>query len=57
MIIHPAYMFARFPLHSSERNDVLRRLVTDWWPAALLGILALLSFVPDGDAQSLLGLF
>jgi hypothetical protein len=56
MIIPPAYMFARFPLHSSERSDVLRRLA-DWWPAALLGILALLSFVPDGDAQSLLGLF
>lgn len=56
MMIHPAYMFARFPLQSPERSGVLRRLA-DWWPAALLGILALLSFTPDGDAQSMLGLF
>jgi len=49
-------MIARFPFHTLEPNDRLNRLI-DWWPAALLGLLMLLSFTPDGDAQTLLGLF
>ena len=28
----------------------------EWWPAALLGLVALLSSLPDANAQSLLGL-
>jgi hypothetical protein len=28
----------------------------DWWPAALVGLLALLGSLPDANAQSLLGL-
>ena len=49
-------MFARFPLQASRPNDRLARL-TDWWPAALVGLLALMGAVPDSNAQTLLGLF
>ena len=48
-------MFARFPLQASPPNDRLSRLA-DWWPAALIGILALLSAAPESNAQTLLGL-
>jgi hypothetical protein len=48
-------MFARFPLHASPSNDRLSRLA-DWWPAAVIGILALIGAVPDGNAATL-GLF
>ena len=27
----------------------------DWWPAALVGLVALLGSLPDANAQSLLG--
>ena len=46
-------MFARFPLQASRPNDHLSRLV-DWWPAALIGLLALLGASPDSNAQTLL---
>ena len=49
-------MFARFPLHAERSSDRFSRLA-EWWPAALLGILALLAGTPDGNAQTLLGLF
>ena len=48
-------MFARFPLQASRSNDRLSRLA-DWWPAALIGLLALLTAAPDSNAQTLLGL-
>jgi hypothetical protein len=48
-------MFARFPLQSSRSSDRLSRLA-DWWPAALLGAMALLSAAPESNAQTLLGL-
>ena len=48
-------MLARFPLQSSAPNDRLNRLA-EWWPAALIGLLALLGAVPDGNAQTLLSL-
>lgn len=48
-------MFARFPLQASRTQDRLSRLA-EWWPAALIGLLALLGAVPDGNAQTLLGL-
>ena len=49
-------MFARFPLHAQRPGDRLSRLA-EWWPAALIGVLALLAGTPDGNAQSLLCLF
>jgi hypothetical protein len=49
-------MFARFPLHAERPGDRFTRLA-HWWPAALLGILALLAGTPDSNAQTLLGLF
>jgi hypothetical protein len=49
-------MSARFPLQASSTNDRLSRLA-DWWPAALIGLLALLSAVPDSNAQTLTSLF
>ena len=49
-------MFARFPLSATRSNDRLMRLA-DWWPAALIGLLALMGSVPDGKAQTLLSLF
>jgi len=48
-------MFARFPLHAQRQGDRLSRLA-DWWPAALIGVLALLAGMPDSNAQTLLGL-
>jgi hypothetical protein len=50
-------MFARFPLQgsTSSRDNGLSRLA-EWWPAALIGLLALVSGVPDGNAQTLLSL-
>ena len=39
-------MIARFPLSQ----------FTDWWPAALIGLLALLGAAPDSNAQTLLTL-
>ena len=49
-------MFARFPLQASRPNDRNMRLA-DWWPAAMIGVLALLGAAPDSNAQSLLSLF
>jgi len=48
-------MLARFPLHASAPNERLSRLA-DWWPAAIIGLLALMGAVPDSNAQTL-GLF
>jgi hypothetical protein len=49
-------MFARFPLSAMRSNDRFMRLA-DWWPVALIGLLALMGSIPDGKAQTLLGLF
>jgi len=49
-------MFARFPLHASDADGRLSRL-SDWWPAAVIGLLALIGAAPDGNAQTLLSLF
>ncbi len=48
-------MLARFPLQASNSSDRLSRLA-DWWPAALIGLLALLGAVPDSNAQTLISL-
>ena len=49
-------MLARFPLQASAPNERLSQLA-DWWPAAVIGLLALLGATPDSNAQTLLGLF
>jgi hypothetical protein len=49
-------MFARFPLSATRPTDRFMRLA-DWWPAALIGLLALLGSIPEGKAQTLLSLF
>lgn len=49
-------MFARFPLCATRPTDRFMRLA-DWWPAALIGLLALMGSVPDSKAQTLLNLF
>ena len=49
-------MFARFPLHATQQSDRTMRLA-DWWPAALVGLLALMGAVPESNAQTLLSLF
>jgi hypothetical protein len=48
-------MLARFPLQASAPTHRLN-LLADWWPAAVIGLLALLGGMPDGNAQTLLGL-
>jgi hypothetical protein len=51
-------MFAQFPLHptAAKGRPELSTRLAEWWPAALIGILALMSGVPDGNAQTLLSL-
>jgi hypothetical protein len=49
-------MFARFPLQAIRPNDSHMRLA-DWWPAALIGLLALMGAAPESNAQTLLSLF
>ena len=49
-------MLARFPLQASDPTERLSRLA-DWWPAAIIGLLALLGGIPDGNAQTLISLF
>jgi hypothetical protein len=41
--------------YRTPRREALSRLA-DWWPAALIGLVALLGALPDANAQSLLGL-
>jgi hypothetical protein len=36
-------------------REIFGRLA-EWWPAALIGTVALLTGLPEGNAQSLLGL-
>jgi hypothetical protein len=54
-------MFARFPLHATTSMDSKGSAdwlshLADWWPAALIGLLALMSGAPDGNAQTLFDL-
>ena len=39
-----------------SRRDSLARFA-EWWPAALIGLVALLGAVPDSNAQTLFTLF
>ena len=49
-------MFAHVPLQS-ERPPVRFARLADWWPAALVGLMALMGAAPEGNARTLLGLF
>lgn len=49
-------MFARFPLEAGRPHLRVVRLA-DWWPAAFVGLLALLGAAPDTSATTLSGLF
>ena len=46
-------MFAHFPLQAARPNIRF----ADWWPAALVGLVALMGAAPDSNAQTLLSLF
>jgi hypothetical protein len=48
-------MFIQVHSYRTARRDSLSRLA-DWWPAALIGLVALLGALPDANAQTLLGL-
>jgi hypothetical protein len=48
-------MFLQIHSQPAARRESLSRLA-DWWPAALIGLVALLGALPDSNAQTLLGL-
>ncbi len=48
-------MFIQLHSQRARQRDSFSRLA-DWWPAALIGLVALLGALPDGNAQTLLGL-
>ena len=50
-------MLARFPLQASSPHYTGLNRLAEWWPAALIGLLALLGGIPDSNAQTLLSLF
>jgi hypothetical protein len=49
-------MFAHFPLQAGRPNARFIRFA-DWWPAALVGLVALMGVAPNSNARTLLGLF
>jgi hypothetical protein len=48
-------MFLQLHSQRARQRDPFSRLA-DWWPAALIGLVALLGALPDSNAQTLLGL-
>jgi len=48
-------MYLRIESPRSLPRVALSRLA-EWWPAALIGLVALLESLPDANAQTLLGL-
>ena len=48
-------MFLQLHSQRAPQRDAFSRLA-DWWPAALIGLVALLGALPDSNAQTLLGL-
>jgi hypothetical protein len=48
-------MFLQLHSQRARQRDSFSRLA-DWWPAALIGLVALLGALPDSNAQTLLGL-
>jgi membrane protein required for beta-lactamase induction len=47
-------MFLQLHSQRAPQRDAFRHLA-DWWPAALIGLVALLGALPDSNAQTLLG--
>ena len=47
-------MYLHIESHRTFHRPTYSRLA-DWWPAALVGLVALLGSLPDANAQSLLG--
>ena len=47
-------MFAHFSLQVGRPNVRFIRLA-DWWPPALVGLVALIGAAPESNAQTLLG--
>ncbi len=50
-------MLARFPLQALPGPSERLTRLADWWPAALIGLLAVLGSIPDGNAATLISLF
>ena len=48
-------MYLQIESHRASPRAALSRLA-EWWPAALIGLVALLGSLPDANAQTLLGL-
>ena len=48
-------MFIQLHSQRARQRDSFSRLA-DWWPAALIGLVALLGALPDSNAQTFLGL-
>ena len=48
-------MYLRIDSQRTFHRPAYSRLA-DWWPAALIGLVALLSGLPDANAGTLLGL-
>ena len=47
-------MYLQIESQRTFRRPAFSRFA-DWWPAALVGLVALLSSLPDANAQTLLG--
>ena len=48
-------MFIQLHSQRTPQRDAFSRLA-DWWPAALIGLLALMGAAPESNAQTLLSL-
>jgi hypothetical protein len=48
-------MYLQIQSQRTFQRAPLARLA-EWWPAALIGLVALLGALPEGNAQTLLGL-
>ncbi len=55
LITKEFHMFLQIELQRTVHRPVYLRL-GDWWPAALVGLVALLGGLPDANAGTLLGL-
>ncbi len=49
------FMTSHSPQPLARRQGLAR--FAEWWPAALIGLVALLGAVPESNAQTLLSLF
>jgi hypothetical protein len=47
-------MYLRLGLQTTFQRTAYSRFA-EWWPAALIGLVALMGSLPDANAQTLLG--